>query len=291
MTTYGYRTYNEQYTMIELTDASTNSTIILCPERGGIAVSCVLHGRELFYLDNATLQDRSANIRGGNPVLFPICGPLTEGQYEWEGHTYSMKQHGLARQMSWEVLALTANDSEARASLRLKSTSETLAVYPFEFELIFDYVLQDGRLRIEQSYRNTGAKRMPFYAGFHPYFASINGAIPYQTDATRIYDCNDELEKPLPERFEADQIVESHVLLDPREPVITFQPAPDVSIKLSYSPVFKYVVLWSIPGKPFICVEPWMAKNYELNYGRELELIEPGDQLQAVFTIERAPVS
>ncbi len=290
MTPYTVRTYQEHYEIIELADARTNSRIVLCPERGGIATNCALHGRELFYLDETTFLNPSANIRGGNPVLFPICGPLTDGQYEWEGGAYRMKQHGLARLLKWEVASLAADEHEARASLVLRSSSATLEAYPFDFELVFDYVLQDGVLRIEQTYRNTGSKPLPFYAGFHPYFASAHGSIPYQTDGTRIYDCNDGLEKPLPGKFDKDRCIESHVILDPQQPAITFRPYEDLEIRLSYSAAFRHVVLWSVPGKPFICVEPWMAQNYALNTREGLQLIKPGEHMQAAFAIAASTV-
>lgn len=290
MTNYNVRTYQAQFEMIELIDTSTDSSVILCPERGGIAISCILHGRELFYLDEATLNDPSANIRGGNPVLFPICGALIDGQYEWEGQIYSMQQHGLARLLKWETASLSATEHEARASLLLRSNSETLAIYPFEFELSFDYVLQEGQLRIEQTYRNTGRTKMPFYAGFHPYFNAVDGDIRYQTDGTRLFDCNDGLEKPLTGVFEADKIVESHIVLDAQEPAVSFWPAADLQVTLTYSSIFKYVVLWSIPGKPFICVEPWMTKNLELNLKQELQIIDPGQQVRAELTIHSKTV-
>nr|WP_106784375.1 hypothetical protein [Lysinibacillus timonensis] len=33
------------------------------------------------------------------------------------------------------------------------------------------YILENGKLTISQKYKNIGEKPMPFYAGFHLYFA------------------------------------------------------------------------------------------------------------------------
>ena len=81
---YKIRKHHDIYTLYTLSDSETDSSVTICPERGAIAVSCKLQGEELFYLDEATFIDPAANIRGGNPVLFPICGQLIEGQFEWE---------------------------------------------------------------------------------------------------------------------------------------------------------------------------------------------------------------
>ena len=78
---YQVSIYKETYQMVELNESSTRSRVLLCPERGGIALQCRLNGYELFYLDEASFLDPQANIRGGNPVLFPISGQLENGRY------------------------------------------------------------------------------------------------------------------------------------------------------------------------------------------------------------------
>ena len=64
------------YNVIVLTEAATDSRTVICPERGGILIQLTLQGKEIFYLQEETFADPTKNIRGGNPVLFPICGPL-----------------------------------------------------------------------------------------------------------------------------------------------------------------------------------------------------------------------
>ena len=41
---------------------------------GGIVTRFAAFGRELLYLDRKTFADPAANVRGGNPVLFPSPG-------------------------------------------------------------------------------------------------------------------------------------------------------------------------------------------------------------------------
>lgn len=101
-----------------------------------------------------------------------------------------MKNHGVARTNPWEVVS-TSTDSAASLTVLLRSDAATLVSYPFEFELEFTYILQGGKLRLEQKYRNLSGKPMPVYAGFHPYFATSNKELVYETDATAYLDYND----------------------------------------------------------------------------------------------------
>mgnify|MGYP001161914693 CR=1 FL=1 len=285
MNNYAVDSYVDTYRIYELKEEATGSLIRVCPERGGIVIGCRLHGLELFYLDQATFEHPSANIRGGNPVLFPICGQLADTSYEWNGRTYRMANHGVARTSPWEV-AGTSTDGEASITLRLTSNESTLLSYPFPFELLFTYALKDGQLHIRQQYANTGTEAMPFYAGFHPYF-SIDGSksIAYESDATKLLDYNDNEVKPFTGVVDLEELVESVCLLDAAQREIAFPVAGGARVKLSYDDVFKYVVLWSVKDRPFVCVEPWMAMTGELNRQEELYMLEPGTKLDATLTI------
>ncbi|WP_127530875.1 aldose epimerase family protein [Paenibacillus kobensis] len=284
---YSIREYREQYDMIQLSEQLTASSVTLCPERGGIAISCKLNDTELFYLDESTFLDPNANIRGGNPILFPISGQLANSQYEWNGQTYKMRNHGVARTSAWETVS-RSDEGQASVTLRLTSNASTRESYPFDFELDFTYSLRGGKLYIEQSYRNTGSEPMPMYPGFHPYFTAEDKNIAYETDASRYIDYNDMIEKPFTGSIDLSGLVESVTLLDPVRPEIAFPVSGGHTVRMTYSSHFKYVVLWSVEGKPFICVEPWMAKTGELNAQQELVIVQPGETLLAALTIELA---
>lgn len=286
MSNYEVRSYKDTYTLYELTEESTQSRIIVCPERGGIVIGCQLHGLELFYLDKATFENPTANIRGGNPILFPISGQLANQTYEWNGQSYTMANHGVARTAVWDVVS-TKTDGEASITIRLQSNEETLRSYPFAFELLFTYVLQDGQLHTRQLYRNLSeAAAMPFYAGFHPYFAiDSDKKIAYESDATRYVDYNDNVEKPFDGVIDLEGLVESVCLLDAKKSEISFVALQGARVRLTYDDIFKYMVLWSVKDRPFVCVEPWMAENGELNRQEELVMLNAGEELHANMTI------
>ncbi|MFC5699753.1 aldose epimerase [Cohnella faecalis] len=284
MTNADYSNYSiavetDGFPIYRLTDRSTDSLVSVCPERGAIVIGCRLNGQELFYLDRATFLDPQANIRGGNPVLFPICGQLIGGQYEWEGQTYGMKNHGVARINPWEVEASGATEDSAYVTVVLRSDEKTLSAYPFDFELRFTYRLKNGVLSIEQNYSNLSDKPMPMVAGFHPYFAAEGKNLPYATDATKYLDYNDNVVKPLADTVDLNGLVESVALLDPVKPEISFPLNGERRVRLSYSEQFRNVVLWSVEGKPFVCVEPWTALNEALNSKEGLLLVGPGESL------------
>ncbi|QHT59191.1 aldose epimerase [Paenibacillus lycopersici] len=281
---YEVTQHADVYPLYTLQDAGTDSSVTICPERGAIAISCKLRGEELFYFDRATFVDPQANIRGGNPVLFPICGQLVEGKFEWEGRTYAMRNHGVARNRPWEVVAVS-EDGEASVTVRLRSDDGTLAEFPFAFELLFTYALVDGELRIRQSYRNLSERSMPFYAGFHPYFRADDKNLVYDTDATQYLDYNDNVVKPIKGAIPLDGLKESVALLDASARRIAFPGPGGGAVALTYSDAFKYVVLWQVTGSPFVCVEPWMALNSALNTRDGLPELAAGGQLDLELAI------
>tara|TARA_Y100001978_G_scaffold26787_1_gene22864 strand:- start:889 stop:1161 length:273 start_codon:yes stop_codon:yes gene_type:complete len=50
--------------------------INFCPARGGIVTNWVLNDHQILYFDNERFLDKTKSIRGGIPILFPICGNL-----------------------------------------------------------------------------------------------------------------------------------------------------------------------------------------------------------------------
>ncbi|WAH36475.1 aldose epimerase family protein [Alicyclobacillus dauci] len=283
---YIVREFVDKFKMVELKNEANNSWVHICPHRGGIVTSFGVEGKDLLYLDKTTFYDESANIRGGNPILFPVCGQLLDGHYEIEGVSYRLKNHGFARNKPWQVIDTVADEDKASVTLRLQSDGETKAVYPFDFELEFEYVLMDNQLIMNQKYTNSGETTMPMYAGFHPYFPTTEKDLAYETDATSYLDYNDMVEKPYEGHIDLAPLVESVALMDTKVRRIGFQPPGyDKKIVLEYGDVFTNVQIWSVQGKDFVCVEPWMARTYAMNTGEGLVHVEPHQTLDTHLTI------
>ncbi|MGV3466554.1 MAG: aldose epimerase [Heyndrickxia sp.] len=263
-----------------------DSYIKLVPERGGIITEFGLNQTEVLYLNRETLLDREANIRGGIPILFPISGQLHNGEYELNGKTYKMKNHGFARNMPWEVVDI-ATEGELSITLRLVSNEETRNSYPYDFEVLYKYILNKNTLIIEQQYKNLSSEDMPFYAGFHPYFKTSQKSFSLVSDAKTYLDYNNNQEKPYTGIIDLTDKKESLLLLDPVEPKVQFElQEVNKKVTLEYGKEFKYVVCWTEQGKEFVCVEPWMAKTFEMNQKEELVYLKPDELLSTFFQIK-----
>ena len=94
-------------------------------------------GAEMKSLkDNKTNQEYlwhgdSAYWGRTSPVLFPIVGNYREKESVFEGKSYSMSQHGFARDMEFTL----ESQNEEEIWFELKENEETLKKYPFEFRL------------------------------------------------------------------------------------------------------------------------------------------------------------
>lgn len=132
--------------LIELSDENSGTHVTIAPERGAIATSFRVGGRELLYLDPATLSDATKNVRGGIPVLFPTPGKLEQDRYRWGSEHGELKQHGFARNLPFRIT--DADPARAELTLKLDSSSATLALYPWEFSFELRVSLAETRLRI-----------------------------------------------------------------------------------------------------------------------------------------------
>ena len=86
-----------------LSDEPTQSLVVVCPGRGGIVTEWRTQDQKIFYMDKERFADPALSVRGGIPLLFPICGNLPEDTYTLDGESYKLKQHGFARNLPWQV--------------------------------------------------------------------------------------------------------------------------------------------------------------------------------------------
>ena len=256
------------------------STAELAPSRGGMATSLVVGGEEVMFLDQESFADTSRNVRGGNPVLFPSPGKLVDDQWQRDGRSGSMKQHGFARTSAWRVIA-RETDGCAAVTLGLDSSGATLRDYPWDFRARYRYVLRGARLRIEMSFENTGDAVMPFGAGFHPYFfvpQDEKAGTTIATAATRGFD--NVARKPI--EFDGFDLTRKEVdmfLLDHGSSKSTLsRPGSQRTVVVEGSDEFSHWVVWTLEGRDFVCLEPWTCPGDALNTGDRLIHLPPGER-------------
>ena len=227
--------------------------------------------RELLWNGDEKYWPRRA------PVLFPFVGMVKNKQYIYNGKTYTMGQHGFARDMDFDCIR---QDKDC-LWFRLCSDEETLSKYPFEFCLEIGYVLKGRDLTVLWKVTNPSDQTMYFSIGAHPAFMCPLKAdekqwdyfIDFHTDQDISYNlikqdglvgiygerlALDEGICPIhPHMFDRDALIveneQSHCvsLLDPDK-------RPYVTVEFD-APLFG---IWSPTGKnaPFVCIEPWYGR-------------------------------
>jgi len=227
------------------------------------------NGMQYIWNGDPEFWDRRA------PNLFPYIGRLTNKSYYYKNKLYHMEIHGFLRDSK---LQLTAH-SDNRAVYELKSSDETLAVYPFPFALMIEYTLEGTKLVITYHIQNTGSETMYFGIGGHPGFnVPMEEGLQFEdyeldigTESELVVItpdcyCTGELApfseadgKPLPldhSLFDNDAII----LKCPARLVRLYSRKGKHGITVDF-PKMPYVGLWHRPKTtaPYLCIEPWTS--------------------------------
>jgi len=221
------------------------------------------------------------------PILFPVVGKLKNKQYQLNGKTYKMKNHGFASYSPFTII----KKSNSKVVLQLKSNSETLKQYPFDFALTVTYKLCGKKLSINNTVENKSTNEMLFSIGAHPGFN-----VPFHKNAT-YNDCYLAFNKtenatrlPLTKKgylshqkikgfVKGKKLPISHQLFKDRVVILDDLKSNTITIKSDYSTFgiqigvknFDYVGVWTSHKKdaPFVCIEPWYGiTDYEDTTGQ-----------------------
>lgn len=213
------------------------------------------------------------------PVLFPIVGRLKNDQYEYEGQTYEMTQHGFARDSMFEVKEIT----EETATFSLTDSQETLKKYPFKFELVIKYTLEEKTLTVTYEVKNRSTRKVMYYGiGGHPAFnvsqtADEDGNTEFDKISFHFEPNNEQLFIPLStegllklkeaEKQTVDEIQLTHdtfkedaliYKVEPNSEMVLTDETEGVEIRLNPLEM-EHVGVWSpYPARGgFVCLEPW----------------------------------
>ena len=205
------------------------------------------------------------------PILFPfICSPAGK-KYTARGKEYTMPaNHGFARDSEFEFLSKDDNS----ISFVLKSSEKTLAVYPYDFEFVVKYTLEDNKVIVSHFVKNIGKDDMYFYVGGHPAFnCPLEDGLSF-SDYYVEYEKNETIVQPLPDN-------KSRVIIDDEnkynltrelfdyDVIMKDQPnSKAISLKSDKSnhavtiefPESECIAVWSPTGDDnatFVCLEPW----------------------------------
>ncbi len=235
-------------------------------------------GAELVRLDDAVgdpllWNGDPAFWSGRAPLLFPIVGTLAGGTFRHRGRTHALPRHGFARRSTFTLV----DRGTAHVELRLESSAATRPNWPFDFRLDVRHALVGPRLTTTAEVTNLSDEPMPFSFGFHPAFRwplagagprahhVVRFARPEPAPVRRLDAAGLLAPDPHPTPVEGDLLplsdalfAEDAVIFDrPASRRVTFG-AGEVRLAIDF-PDMPHLGLWSKPGAPFLCVEPWQG--------------------------------
>lgn len=219
------------------------------------------------------LWDGDPSIWAGRaPVLFPTVGEVVGGSYRVGAQSYRLGRHGFARGKLFEVVTATAT----RAAFKLKADASTMEIYPFQFELEVRFEVSGPKLSVTASVHNPDSVSLPASVGFHPAF---RWPLPFgQARAAHFIEFEQDEPAPIkrlsssgllspvphPTPVVGKRLMLEDSLFQPdvvifdqlRSRKVTYGAQDGPHLEVSY-PDARYLGIWTKPGAPFVCIEPW----------------------------------
>jgi len=249
-----------------------NNYIKFCPERGGVITNWVSDGKEILYFDEKRFIDKTKSIRGGIPILFPICGNLITTNSVFGKNYLQLTQHGFARDLPWEYSL-----NEKSLCLSLSESKKTKKYYPFDFELKIEVTLKTNCLEFEITITNKTEIAMPANFGLHPYFnvSDLKNLEFFDNPLN----CQNQEKNIISNTL--DELNNVHLGIDLlmytsgrsafRDKIFKRQ------VTLNHPYPFDLGVIWSDPPRRMICLEPWTSPRNSFVDGFRKVMIPPND--------------
>jgi galactose mutarotase-like enzyme len=242
---------------------------------------------------------------GRSPILFPMVGKAPDDEIAIDGKRFPMGQHGFARRSEFVLSASSAT----MCRYELASSESTKAVYPFDFLLAVEHSVEGRAVTVAAEVANGSDRPMPFGLGFHSAFVwPLPGADGQPHGVTLdnggeppLVRLEGGLVKPgtQPSPFKAGHLVLDHAMFDADAMIFPEGSGTGLSYGVENGPALAFhfenlpnLALWTKPGGPFLCVEPWHGTAAELGGSRELAArpysttLAPGATARFAFTVE-----
>ena len=256
-------------------------------QRNGLTVEIDSHGAQMQSFRTADGQEL---LWPGDPeiwpdhapILFPLISQMPDGHIHHDGRAYPMPPHGFAHSRDFVVVEQTRSS----CVFELRDDEATRSHYPFAFALRIGFDLSDDGLLVTAEVENPNDEAMPVDFGFHPGFNWPLTPGRDKSDYTLVF----EKAEPAPIRRGIDDPImlipegqptpiEGNVLrlrdelfeesaivfarLDSRSVTYTAPAALGLRIDFPDSP---NLAIWTKPGGPYICVEPWQGYPSQIDF-------------------------
>ena len=244
---------------------------------------------------------------GRAPVLFPIVGRLVNGTYRIGGAEYRLDGHGFAKDSEFTASITGASE----IYFLLTADEATAAVYPYNFKFGIRYVLERNKLTVAYEIENRGTVEMPYAVGAHPGFMCPMNEGEVFTDYY--------LEFSEPETTELLPVGDDGFFVRQTKPFLKNERIIDLNYKLFVPDAlvfrglksdsvtlrsknhgkhvavnfkgFEYLGIWTRPGAPYVCIEPWTSLGDYTGFAGEftdrpgVKTLAPGEMFKISHTI------
>ena len=228
--------------------------------------------------DNQFMWHADPDIWGSfAPNLFPIIGALKNDEYTFEGKTYNMPKHGFVRHN--ENIKLV-NQSKNSLTFSLIYNEDLLKQFPFKFEFLITYTLDNNTLHINHTVKNLDNQAIYFSIGGHPAFKCPVYNNENYTDYSLVFESEETAETYLlnmdnglvsnqtklvfntknsinlkPDLFNKDALIFKN--LQSRKVALVSKTHGEI-LNVTYKD-FNYLGIWAKPNAPYVCIEPWLG--------------------------------
>lgn len=298
--------------------ASQRFTVGIAPKLGGTLLWFGTTGEAATEFVRPTpvraLAEHNARATAGYPLV-PYSNRIGDGRFRFEGVDYHLERntsiplhpiHGLGCIRPWNLRNLKtvrtaegATTSRAMLAFTHVSRGESDRAWPWSFEAIQNYELDDEKLRWSLSITNRDTRSMPAGIGMHPFFPK-SPRMAIQFGAKSVWRNDDRMlplgRTPVPAEWNFSD-ARSVADLDVDNcfggwsgSARLVWPERGWALALVADHVFGHLVVFTSPARDSIAVEPVSHANNALNLvdrysDTGLVVLAPGETLAGAFTM------
>jgi aldose 1-epimerase len=238
-------------------------------------------------------QGDKKGTRSGIPLLFPFPNRIQGGLYSWDGKEYQLPAtdghgnaiHGFVVDRPWRVI--TADSKTAIAEFQLSlDAPDRLPMWPSDFLIEVKYSLSAARLRADIRIVNAGDSTLPWGFGTHPYFNipilpdGDSAECQIQVPADESWELKDFIPTgrriPVEPRVDLrngvglherklDDVLTGLQIVGGRTSARVIDRSLGFCVTQSADSVFQECVVFTPPGRPCVCLEPYTCTTNAIN--------------------------
>ena len=304
---------------VETWRIDTDSSFSIAVDRGCNLFSWIVEGRDVFFHPESFLKADATPFDGGNPILFPAVGRTwdrsgskpAQDVYRVHGRPgqYTMPIHGIVPYCTWEKVSEEKTGEQICLQYRMLVPADVRKRhYPFDVDFMQAFAVgRNGAggnsLVLRATFQNNGKDIAPVACGYHPYFAVAEAS---RSGVEILVPCRERLvldpELLVPtgesEPFSGVISVEADEYYDAGFVGVTGRRASvrdrtgKREIRIDVDESVTTFVVYSRPGAPFVCLEPWTAglggyeqlRTADWQAGGALPTIKPGEEKTVEIT-------